>query len=432
MRIGDLVFCRKDGSLWGVTHNDGLSSIVRLEAPFKSPRVLDTLPFATDFFNLDLSPDGTQLTGALTDESGTQRLGSNGTRLTCWRALRRTKSVRLPVRFTGQLYLFSGWPVSFRIILPERLRSNLFRLDLKTKKLDALSNSETGLFRPLPLPDGNLAAFEYSAQGFPPCEPAGSGDRRCKRDPIPGTICRGKISGVEDLGSCSRATILTISSFVLTPVSTNPFAAWSFSRYIRSRRATRTRRPGGVRLDLGDGLGLSHIESTLSYSPDESAGGEGSHSISAGGRPTGIGRSPHTLTEPIFTRSVRGLRKWGDADLSWLAEKKKNFIYDSDRTLDLTMSLAGYSGLDKLPDYQNVATSHTQIVSGTVSSAISHWKNRWARSKVKAECQWKVSAEVDDTFPKVFPRVWEEYARGFLLPLRNSSLWIRFSLVQGV
>jgi hypothetical protein len=34
---------------------------------------------------------------------------------------------------------------------------------------------------------------------------------------------------------------------------------------------------------------------------------------------------------------------------------------------------------------------------------------------------------MDDTFPKVFPRVWGEYTRGFLLPLRNSSLWIRSS-----
>ena len=44
--------------------------------------------------------------------------------------------------------------------------SNLFRFDLETKKLDALSNSETGLFRPLLLPDGRLAAFEYSSRDF--------------------------------------------------------------------------------------------------------------------------------------------------------------------------------------------------------------------------------------------------------------------------
>ena len=72
--MGDLVFCRKDGSLWGVRHDNGLSSIVRMEGDLKSLRMLYTLPYASDFFDLDLSPDGQQLTGALTDETGTQRL----------------------------------------------------------------------------------------------------------------------------------------------------------------------------------------------------------------------------------------------------------------------------------------------------------------------------------------------------------------------
>ena len=36
VRVGDLVFCRKDGSLWGVRHDNGLSSIVRMEAELQS------------------------------------------------------------------------------------------------------------------------------------------------------------------------------------------------------------------------------------------------------------------------------------------------------------------------------------------------------------------------------------------------------------
>ena len=165
MRIGDLVFCRKDGSLWGVTHENGLSSIVRLEAPFKSPRVLYTLPFASDFFNLDLSPDGTQLTGALTDESGTERLVRYQTADLL--AGNSTHEVLYDFQFDSpDSFSFSADGQSMYGSSYLTGASNLFRLDLKTKKLDALSNSETGLFRPLPLPDGSLAAFEYSAQGF--------------------------------------------------------------------------------------------------------------------------------------------------------------------------------------------------------------------------------------------------------------------------
>ncbi len=34
--------------------------------------------------------------------------------------------------------------------------------------MDAISNAETGLFRPVPLADGSLIAFEYTSKGFIP------------------------------------------------------------------------------------------------------------------------------------------------------------------------------------------------------------------------------------------------------------------------
>ena len=46
--------------------------------------------------------------------------------------------------------------------------SNLFRYNFETKKMDVISNAETGLFRPLPLADGSLIAFEYTSKGFVP------------------------------------------------------------------------------------------------------------------------------------------------------------------------------------------------------------------------------------------------------------------------
>ncbi|MEI9969971.1 MAG: hypothetical protein WDM87_15610 [Terracidiphilus sp.] len=110
-----------------------------------------------------------------------------------------------------------------------------------------------------------------------------------------------------------------------------------------------------------------------------------------------------------------------------MVEKKKMLIEDSDRTLGLTMNLAGYSGLDRLPDYQNVVASHTQFVGATAELAYSNLQQSLGAIEDESGVKWKVSGEIDDTFPKVFPHVWGEYTRGFLLPLRNSSLWIRSS-----
>src|SRR5689334_15733556 len=46
--------------------------------------------------------------------------------------------------------------------------SNLYRFDVATGKIDALTNAETGFFRPIPLADGRILALEYSGTGFVP------------------------------------------------------------------------------------------------------------------------------------------------------------------------------------------------------------------------------------------------------------------------
>ena len=124
-------------------HNNGLSSVVRMEAPFKSLKVLFTLPYASNFSNLDISPGGTQLTGALTDETGTQRLVRYQTAdllegKTEYEVLHNFE-FDSPDSFTfspdGRYLTGSSYMTG---------ASNLFRLALETKKLEALSNSETG------------------------------------------------------------------------------------------------------------------------------------------------------------------------------------------------------------------------------------------------------------------------------------------------
>ena len=46
--------------------------------------------------------------------------------------------------------------------------SNIFRYEIGTGKLAAVSNAELGFFRPLPLDDSNLIVLRYTAKGFAP------------------------------------------------------------------------------------------------------------------------------------------------------------------------------------------------------------------------------------------------------------------------
>ena len=422
LRVGSLVYCRADGSLWGVRHNNGLSSLVRLAPPFRTVEVLNTFPYASEFSNLDLSPDGRELTGALTDESGTQRL-----------VRYRTADLLAGKTTPEVLYDFQyNSPDSFAFSPDGRYlfgssyltgASNLFRFDLKTGKLDALSNSETGLFRPLPLPDGNLAAFEYSARGFRLVELPVHPIEDVNAIPYLGQAVIDKYPELKSWNLPSRDTIddLRLRTYAgrYRPVrQTRLQSMYPIVQGYENAKA------GGVRLDFGDSLGLSHVTTTLSYSPDERAVRDRFHvAVDA--------RYWDWLLSAYFNRAdfydLFGPTKVGRRGFGLVGQKKKNLIYDSERTLDFTSSLAGYAGLDRLPEYQNVTATHTRFVRGAAELAYSNLQKSLGAIENESGAQWNVNAQLDDAFPKVFPRAWGEYTRGFLLPLRNSSLWIRSS-----
>ena len=46
--------------------------------------------------------------------------------------------------------------------------SNIFRYEIATGQLEALTNAETGFFRPIPLSDDSLLVFRYTGDGFVP------------------------------------------------------------------------------------------------------------------------------------------------------------------------------------------------------------------------------------------------------------------------
>ena len=423
LRVGDLVFNRKDGSLWGMRHVNGLSSIVRLEAPFRAPKVLHTFPYASDFFDLDLSADGEQLTGALTDETGTQRLVRFRTAdllsgKTTYEALQDFQ-FNSPGGFVfspDSRYLYGS---SY-----QTGASNLFRFDLETKKLEALSNTETGLFRPLLLPDGSLAAFEYSSQGFRlvklPVKPI----EDVNAIPYLGQSVVDKYPELKSWKLPSRAGIndLELRTYAGLYRPLRNMQRQSMYPIIQGYKDSEA---AGMRFDFGDGLGLSRIATTLSYSPDSTlplkdrfhAGFEANY---------WDWRLSGYFNKADFY-DLFGPTKVGRRGFGLLGEKRKNLLYDSQRRLDLTLDLAGYSGLDRLPDYQNIVATHSRFLSGSAALEYSDFERSLGAIEDEKGVAWSMNTRMNYTFPKAFPRVWARYDRGFLLPARNSSLWIRSS-----
>jgi hypothetical protein len=73
-RIGDLAFNKKDRSLWGIQHHDGVSRIVRIPSPYNVWQDVVPLKYGVDLYDPDISPDGTTLVASMAEISGRHRL----------------------------------------------------------------------------------------------------------------------------------------------------------------------------------------------------------------------------------------------------------------------------------------------------------------------------------------------------------------------
>ncbi len=166
-RIGDLAFNRKDSSLWGVRHDNGFSTLVRVRYPYKEWNQVYTLPYGRDLFDLDVASDGSALIASMSDVGGDQKL----VRMNIANLLRGNRTPEV-------LYDFDEWsPSNFVFSRDGKFVygssyysgvSNIYRYDLTRKDMQPLSNAETGFFKPLPLPGDSLVVFAYSRQGFVP------------------------------------------------------------------------------------------------------------------------------------------------------------------------------------------------------------------------------------------------------------------------
>ena len=74
-RIGELVFDRTDRSLWGLRHLSGYVSLVRIPYPYEEWDLVHTFPYGTIVYDMDISPDGSLLSGSFGDIEGQLVIG---------------------------------------------------------------------------------------------------------------------------------------------------------------------------------------------------------------------------------------------------------------------------------------------------------------------------------------------------------------------
>jgi len=420
-RIGDLVFDRTDRSLWGIRHLDGYVTLVRIPHPYTEWTQVYTWPYGQILYELDLSPDGRLLSASMGEISGNQFL----------RIFRTQDLLQQNATPAAEFNFGTAVPEGF-VFSPDGKYlfgssyytgvSNIFRYEVATQEIEAVTNAETGFFRPIPLADGSLLVYEFTGQGFVPA---------IVDDPVP----------LEDL---SAITLLGNEIATKHPV----VRGWSVGspmkidldkrithrgKYVSQRELElssgypiiegyRDTVALGYAWNIRDPLGLNSLEINASYSPDSSLDSdERLHADIEYRMLNWRFRYWHNFADfyDLFGPTERARK--GDAIL---VGYDRSLIFDGPRKMNLDLSAAYYTGLDTFPDYQNVPTSFEELASFRADLSYSDTRQSLGAVDHEKGWRWNVTAYGDYADSEFVPKLRAGLDFGFALPLRHSSVWL--------
>lgn len=431
-RIGELVFNHKDRSIWGVRHLHGLASLVRIPYPYDEPAVIHTFPYGTSLYDMDISPDGRLLSSSFGDVSGQQDLRIFEIESLLGGEVSPKKSFDLgqaiPEGFVFSpdgRYLFGS---SYYTGI-----SNIWRYELQTEKLDIVSNSETGFFRPIPRKDGSLIVFHYTGDGFVPAtiqptplEDVGSiaflGTEAIRKHPV---------LAEWEAGS---PTDIDIDALTTAKGTYSPFKNMGLESVYPILEGYKDTVAVGLNAVFSDPMILDRLNISASYSLDNDLPSEEKPHLDIHYRHNVISASPISGTWHFGAQLNHAdfYDLFGPTETSRKGNRftigyQKNLIYDAPRQLQLEVDLNHYTRLDALPRYQNVAATFDRLSTLSVDLNYSHVRESLGAVDYEKGFGWRFATDLSHVDGDTIPRVLAGFDFGFALPWKHSSIWFRNS-----
>jgi hypothetical protein len=420
-RIGELVFDRSDKSLWGIRVLNGICTLVHIAAPYREWRAVYSWPYGETVYDLDVSPDGRLLSASHGAISGKQTL----------RVMDRAKLLAGDATVVTQFDFGTAIPSDFVFSRDGRYLfgssyytgvSNVFRYELATGELEAMTNAETGFFRPVPLEGDAMLVFRYTGNGWVPSvirpQPLKDvnaitffGNQVIEKHPVLKTWAAGSPASVpiESMFQPKRpySALKRIGLESVYPVVEGYKNAVAYGAHAR----------------FSDPVGINLATVTASYSP------------SADLRPS---ERPH-LRVDYQRYDWTGHATLNSADFYDLFGPTKSsrrgyqvglghtdtLILDDPRRMTLKVDGRFAGNLDQLPEYQNVAVSVNRLL--TIIGDLSYTNVRSSLGNVDQEKgqRWSLVVREDVVASALFTKVRGRYDIGMPLPLGHSSVWLR-------
>lgn len=425
VRTGDLTFNPVDKSIWGVRHYNGISTLVRIPHPYKEWNQIYSFPYGQDIFDIDIAPDGSIITSALVDINGKQKL----IKMDVSKLMHGETSYDILFDFENSVPANFVFSPDGRYLFGSSYYSgvsNIYRYDFQEQDMVILSNCESGFFRPVPVSEDSLIVMRYTGNGFVPVMIANE----------PYTE---KVSAINFLGYEIMQKHPIVNDWILKPpssinidsltTSTGKYHSFTNQRFISAYPIVQGYKDDatvGMHLDFSDLLYLTGFEMNASYSPyQELPSDERVH----------LGFNFHhwewkisaTLNNADFY-DLFGPTKKSRKGYSLGLEYDKALLYDEPKTLYFNMKIAGYGGLERLPDFQNVAATFDQLVSAKIGLDYKYIRQSLGSVDDEKGVRWQFISQANYVNSKIYPRMHTDFDYGIPLPINHSSIWLRSSV----
>jgi len=426
-RIGDIVFNPTDRSLWGLRTRNGLVTLVRVPYPYQDWQTLHVFDYGELPFDLDLSRDGRLLSmsfaGPDPDRKSTQVMQVRVLRTETVLAGDMTPLRRFEFGFAlPEGFVFSA---DGRYLYGSSYYtgvSNIYRYEIETGELEAMSNAEAGFFRPLPLSDDELLVFHYTSEGFVPARiPAQTTDDLSAITFLgEQVVARHPEVAQWGVGSPSK---VDYQSQLRREGDYRPFRELRREAWYPVLEGYKDSVGAGAHLRFSDPVGYDLLSATASYSPDSSLPSD---------------ERVHASLEYRHFLWNAGI-SWNDADFYDLfgptkrsrkgyeahVEYEHPIIYRPPETMSLTTRVAFHGDLDTLPGFQNVASPVKNLFTATAD--LTHENTRSSIGNVDDETgyTWTVFGHLYGANGNWYPGLFGNFDFGLPLPAGHSSIWLR-------
>jgi hypothetical protein len=420
-RFGELAVNPVDHSLMAVRHANGLATLVRVPPPYDLWFEVYTFPYGVVPYDLDISPDGRLLSASVAEVNGDQFLR-------VWelqRVLNRDLTPHSEFRF-GQ-----SVPESFVFSKDGRFLygssyytgvSNIFRYEVATGDVVAVSNAEIGYFRPVPLADGRLVVLAYTGEGFVPAA----------IDPKPIE----DVSAIKFLGTEVAEKYPVVKTWQVSAPSAvdeerlitarGAYVPWrkiELSSAYPVLQGYKNTAAVGYHFNFDDPLQFASLGVTLAFSPGNTQPSDERGHVDITGRYQ-FWRGSLSWNRSDFYDlfgPVKRSRKGYAATLGYDLE----LYNDEPRKLAMIFDVGYYDQIDTLPNSQNVETNFTRLVTGEVGLHYTDIKKSLGAVDDEKGIAGKLVFKGSRVNGQITPQLWGTLDYGIPLPIPHSSIWLR-------